>query len=508
MKDNIHVLAFATFGTSLGFRQHIFYALNPEEIEYQTFDLNTNAIIVTPNAHLYAIRKENMNGTKALSYIKYAYLADRNGSFIGNALCFVSKIALENTILAMLNESHQALKNNNTQQDRLQVNQAQEFAMPLPKDFDKLPLQCHQNLDEIYNQRPSQQNLVIYSRSAPEYLQQSFKKALFLLNKYDVVYFTESKEIIAYVKQKQIFECISEADFDTKIQSLKAEEEEQKKAYINQLQQEKTTLSQAQKNKIQNLKQEIDYLKTRHKANQISIQEAENQQTEIDKACQKQIQLLAQAILKLENLKLANHEKEQLKTDVNIAKKLFNGIVNQDVNIDFQAILESGFNHTEALKPSSNKNNRPKSEKSIFKMLSAVLAVLCLFSWAYIIFYQPALAEPESNKIALNTNVPIVEVSKLNPKPDTLLTDENCQKIAKKIRTNMPIDQVVEVVFDINPKEVKQYYQYQKEDYAQELLQRNTDCFDAKSHTFNEGSLMKYIPAYKGFRASQSLARP
>jgi hypothetical protein len=62
----------------------------------KSFDLNTNAITIYPQANLYSIRKEVANGAKALSYTQYSFAreqhSDRGGTFIGSSITFSTPI--------------------------------------------------------------------------------------------------------------------------------------------------------------------------------------------------------------------------------------------------------------------------------------------------------------------------------------------------------------------------------------------------------------------------------
>jgi hypothetical protein len=63
----------------------------------------------------------------------------------------------------------------------------------------------------------------------------------------------------------------------------------------------------------------------------------------------------------------------------------------------------------------------------------------------------------------------------------------------------MKIDEVVSVIFELNPNEIKKHFSSQKKDYKIELFSKNKKCFDIKDGDtiLNYSDTLRVIPILK-----------
>ena len=136
MKDVILIYSFGTFGSPNGFRQTPFissvYNLNRLP-DIESFDLKTSAIQLFPNSRIYAIRKETVSQTIAVSYMVYSYAQEQNstrkGSFIGVAITCIGKILPNEVIIKLLDKSINHLIEKYTENSIIKVKHSDELAL-------------------------------------------------------------------------------------------------------------------------------------------------------------------------------------------------------------------------------------------------------------------------------------------------------------------------------------------------------------------------------------------
>ena len=225
---NIYVFAFATFGNPNGFRQSAFIYDQESFVQnINVFDL-TNAIKVFPNSIVYAIRKELVNGSNAISYCIYTYAKEpqssREGSFIGSCITYANGIADEIFTISKLLNFHKALIANNTSNDVLIINHSDYFSIPesVISDFERINSNLR-DIDNIDFISESNNNLIIYSRIGKDELCDNLKKSLELLNKYNTIYFTNNRDVIEYSKQRSIYSVTDEKAFLKEVEVVQRE---------------------------------------------------------------------------------------------------------------------------------------------------------------------------------------------------------------------------------------------------------------------------------------------
>ena len=226
--NSIYFWGFATFGHPNDFRQSLFYRSNKEIANnFKIYDL-TNAIKVFPNSKLYSIRKEMIGSYKGVSYTIYTYAQEmtskRDGTFIGSSILFINEITEENQTVVKLNEFHEILIQKNTKNNILTVNHSDQFehSKNYLDEFEKNNYTLKQ-ITDIENFSYTKNNLVLNINTDPENLASFLKKSLILLNRYDTLFFTSSKEIIEYCKSKNIYSVEDENNFEKIIKNLESE---------------------------------------------------------------------------------------------------------------------------------------------------------------------------------------------------------------------------------------------------------------------------------------------
>ncbi len=231
MKSNIDLIAFGTFGIPNGFRQTSLLIKSDNFSKVKTFDLNTNAIKIFPNAKVYSIRKQLIDEIPSIAYSVYSFAkeksSDRGGTFVGASILFFENVAPESLILNCLDDFHDQLVSNiyNIKDSVIQVNHSDEFRLPTNiRDFEKISFNFRQIGD--INFIPTQKDLVVYEIIKPEL----FEKSLELLNVYDTIFFTKSDDVAKFVHEKQLLKIANQQkDFQIEIDAYRTRKEEEKK---------------------------------------------------------------------------------------------------------------------------------------------------------------------------------------------------------------------------------------------------------------------------------------
>lgn len=236
MNKNIDLVVFGTFGIPHGFRQTILSENKSISSNIKTFDLNTNAIKIFPNTKVFSIRKNQSNGKNIIAYSIYSFAkeknSDRGGTFIGSSIIFNNCIPSEDLVLNYLEEFHDELISNkkNVDNNIIQVNHSDQLHLPKKmKTSEKMALSLKE-IDDI-NFSISNKQVLIYSLIKPEL----FKKSLELLNVYDTIFITKSKDIAEFVYEKQLIKLVgNDEDFEIELQKYRVQKEEAQKRRLEQ----------------------------------------------------------------------------------------------------------------------------------------------------------------------------------------------------------------------------------------------------------------------------------
>ena len=196
----------------------------------------------------------------------------------------------------------------------------------------------------------------------------------------------------------------------------------------------------------------------------------------------------------LPNLKSTNYittlEKPKLKGNLNIEQQWQNNE------------LRSGHRRREDVEDKVYKID-------IYKVATLVLAFLLIITWVCFLFFKSNSADETEviqNQEQVDT-VPqeqeqkpdeITKIEDLKPKSNSTLNENDYKIVAKNLKRNMKLDDVVKVIFSKNPTEISSFYSGQEEIYSKHLLELNRQCFEEKEGIFYfEKDTIRQIPSYK-----------
>lgn len=517
MSNNINLIAFGTFGNPNGFKQTFFGENINKDLAtgIKTFDLNTNAIRLFPKSKVYAIRKEYVNGFNTLAYAIYTFAkeqnSDRSGTFIGSSILFINKIADEYLSIGRLNEFHENLINRNIQNDIIAVNHSDKFSVSKPKDFDKTEFYL-KNIENLNFIHFSNKNLVVYSELKPEKLSKLLNKAIDLLNVYDTIYFTDSEEVATYVHQKGIFKLVEKDGFEQEIQILNEERKQKLLSSIAEFEREKQELEDDKNNLIHQYKEQIAKNEKEHQENEQRIKESKSDLENINQFYSnfsKKIDDLTNQLKsskKLEEVKQIYNENKRIFIDgINQQKKpnFINVISEPNIKSNLRSERQSAYNH-ESYSQHKRKREREEYYKiDIFKVISFVLFILWVGTISYFLFINEkkesdTIVETQQQRVPQQIVPETTSIYELDPKPNAVLNKNDYRLVAKRLKYNTKIDEVVKAIFDHNPTDIKGNYSTQIDRYIKQLIDLNKECFEEKNGTFFfVKDTLRHIPSYK-----------
>ncbi len=527
MEDTINLIAFGTFGNPNGFKQTFFVGNKELAKSIKTFDLNTNAIKLFSNSKVYAIRKEYANGFNTIAYCVYSYAreqnSDRSGTFIGSSILYTNKIANEHITIAQLNEFHNQLINKNVSNDTISVNHSEKFSVVKPKYFDKI--EFHLREIENLNFRKNTDNyLVVFCNIQDNNLTLFFEKSIDLLNVYDTIYFTDNQEVAEFVHQKGIFKLIQNVgdkrDFDREINNLIEERQRKREHSISEFKREIQRISEDKNQTIQEFKNQIAQNERTHLDNERRLKESKE---DINKIEQFYDDFLNKTIGLINQLNHNNGKLEEVKQIHNSNKILFNNGISDLKRPHYTTTIAKpkpkGNLQTENQRQDvdyRNKNRRRQEREEfaekeykidIFKVSTIVLSVLLIITWVYFLFLKSS-SDIETaliqNQEPVNTipheqkALEMTKIEDLNPKSNSTLNENDYRIVAKSMKPNMKLDEVVKVIFTKNPTDIGNVYSGQEAIYSKHLLVLNKQCFEEKEGIcyFTKDTL-RQIPSYQ-----------
>ena len=79
-----------------------------------------------------------------------------------------------------------------------------------------------------------------------------------------------------------------------------------------------------------------------------------------------------------------------------------------------------------------------------------------------------------------------------------MLTETDYKIVAKSLKPNMKLDEVVKIIFNKNPTEIGSIYSGQEAIYSKNLIELNKKCFEEKNgiYYFTKETI-KHIPTFK-----------
>lgn len=543
--SNINLIAFGTFGNPNGFKQTFFGDSNKELSRVIiTFDLNTNAIKLFPGSSIYSIRKEIANGVNVISYSQYSFAkeqnSERSGTFIGSSVLFTNKIADEGIIISILNEFQETLINRNVKDDVILVNHSDSLSVIKPKDLDKINF----NLKEISGinfSKTSNKNLVVYCVTKPTELQPLLFKSLDLLNVYNTIYFTQSHEVAEFVAQKGIFKLDKLEDFENEIKNLIEERKKKTESSINEFEKELIRLEEDKNKMLSDFNSQIEQNEKIHKDNERKIMESK---TDLDNIKRSYLDF-TQKIRELANQLRSGRRYEDVKYLYEENKRIFIISIDELKRPNFINNIPKSKGKTELRQntyatPQPNRdrekrekqsnlrehredrsNNHEEPKLDFYKLATFILVTaIFLFTIAYLIFSGSGLentnqetqkieskideTSPKAESHVDETNPAEVkdnndETNKqLNPKSNSELAILDVQNLSKKLKYNTPLNEVVKVVYNCNPTDVKSKYLGQEDLYGIQLVNSNKNCFEERKGIYYfVHDTLRHLPCYK-----------
>lgn len=517
MNNNINLIAFGTFGNPNGFRQTFFIGNRELSKSIKTFDLNTNAIKLFPGASIYAIRKEYADGHNIISYSGYSFAkeqnSERSGTFIGSSILFTGKIAEENITIKVLNEFQENLCDKNVINDVISVNHSDQFSVSKPSDFDKTEYHLKEIEDLNFIQN-SNKVLVVFCETKPDKLQSYFRQSIDLLNVYDTIYFTQSKEVAEFVAQKGIFKLIQNVvdkkEFEQEIQALQAERKRKIEASISDFEKEISRLEEDKNKTLNEFKEQIDRNEQVHQENEKKIRESKNDLEQVKNIYSD----FSSKIKDYSNQLRSGRKLDDVKKLYNENKRIFIDSVQQVKRPNFinnisKAKANTGLrNEVQPFTTHDNRWNnqykyREKKEYKLdhFKKVTLVLSILLLVAISGLVWLQFFKIQKKEivHEEQTTTEKPIENVvAELNPKPNGEVDFSTKDKINEKLMKRSKIDSVTNFIFKANPSSINEYYKYQKKDYSNILFEKNKESFKISE---NNDTLyikdLKNIPNYQ-----------
>jgi hypothetical protein len=519
MNNSVNLIAFGTFGNPNGFTQ-TFFAGNPNVSKnVKTFDIR-GAILIYPNSTLYSIRKEHKNGYNMIAYSIYTYAQEptstRGGSFIGSSILFVDKIAEENIIINNLNEFHNNLTNKNVQDDVIMVNHSENFDVKncKPVDFDKVNFHLRE-IDYLNFAQTTNKVLIVSCYTTPNELKDFFKKSIDLLNVYDTIYFSQNREVIEFSLGKGIFKVVDEKGFQNEIQKLAEERLRKIEASIDNFRREKQKLEDDRKRIFDEYKKQIEHNEKQHQENKRKIEESKNELNSINQKYEAYSKKIDESINRLKVsdkldsvLQIHNENKRNFIDSINrkVPPDFLNSIPKPNTKTDLttspQPLQAKGF-----YEDNYDQEKQSKGKRGIDVFIVTTLALLLL--WIGTLVYFLIFNKPEKETVYTNEqqetttkaeNIPSesTSIQELNPKPNGELSENDYRLVAKKIKYNTSVSEVVEIIFNNNPTDIKSHYGTQKEIYSKQLIYQNQNCFEDKNGIFYFAKdTLKHIPSYK-----------
>ncbi|MEN9547699.1 MAG: hypothetical protein RIR12_290 [Bacteroidota bacterium] len=524
--ENVHFFAFATLGHPSDFQQACLLSTkNKLAHKIKLFEL-THAIKVFPKSKLYSVRFERINGEVYISYSIYTYtkelLSDRDGTFIGSSFLFSNEVPDESIVIENLVKFHNIITSKNVKDDRLLINHVKDFTLPksIYNDFNSITFNATK-LDSNLELSNSNSSIVVWSTELN--LANSFKKVVELFEKYDTIYLTESKEIAEFARSRGIYKTINKTDFINEINTLSEERNRKRELSISEFKIEIQRIDEAKKQTILEYKNLIEQNERAHLENDRKLKESKDNITKIEQFFD---DFLNKTNLLINHLSNNSGKLDEVKQAHNRNKTLFNNGISdfKRPNYNITSISKpkpKGNLHVEherqVLEQSASQKNIQNWEKDekitykvdIFKLATFVLSFLLLLTWIYFLFIK-------SNSKTVNPIIPkrevvtnsstehgyesssIDSIADLNPISNSILNENDYRIVASKLKTNMRLDSVVNLIFHLNPKEINTYYSNQAELYGKYLVQKNQNCFlfNNESYYFITDTL-KTIPAYK-----------
>ncbi|MEN4760848.1 hypothetical protein ABEG63_10990 [Chryseobacterium sp. C39-AII1] len=506
MSSSYFFCAFGTFGNPNGFRQSLLGGNAELSKQIKTFDLKTDAIKLFPNTKLYGIRKEAAAGQNIISYSIYTFAKEQNsergGTFVGSSLIFLNTSANENLIIDVLNEFHTNLENKNVQNETFIVNHSKDFSVSKPKDFDKIGLN-EKPLDDLNFSQSTGNYLVVYCKTEPSQLQELFNRTTVLLNVYDMIYFTDAKEIAEFVNQKGIFKIVEIPGLNNEIKKFDDEQKSLLEKTTHSYENEKQKLEDERKLLISELENKIQLNEKKHAENSVKIEESKKKVKAVNANFNEFELKLNECISKLKS----GEKLVVIKQFHQENKKIFTEKINQNSRIESLSSLSSSSatkqrspslvmssSSDEVLSGYSKQPVKSRGNSPVFIIISIILGLSVI---GMLVFYfmfskegKSFISSPAEENYAGNSVKDTIkqeieeftEQNHLNPFPNSTLNENDVAFTGRKLNTEIKMDSVLKIIYKENPTTIQEYYKHQKKDYAEYLYNGNSGKFEIRNN--------------------------
>jgi hypothetical protein len=322
--------------------------------------------------------------------------------------------------------------------------------------------------------------------------------------------------VATFVNQKKIFKLANnETVFEQEIQILQEERKQKTQSSIIEFENERQKLEADRKKLNEDYTDQIVQNIKKHEENKRKIDESKSELNKINQKYSIYSRKIEESISSLRS-----GQKLEVVRQLHIANKnIFINSINQQLPLNFINGISTPNLKTElrqSLQPSqyksfeensfSHEQKRWQNRKlAKFKLLTFILFLL----WIGTLIYHLTFTHSETNDIDEQPHektIPIIESPKaesiplkeLNPKPNSELSLNDYKIVAKKISKDMPINEIVQIIFEANPTEIRNNYSAQIELYTKMVYERNKDCFkvDSTKYYFIKDTL-RHIPSYK-----------
>jgi hypothetical protein len=430
-------------------------------------------------------------------------------------------LAPEHLTIKVLSEFHKNLISKNLDNDVIKVNHSDLLKFELPESSDFEIANCRE-ISQLKISSLTNKVSLIFRDSRSENLEIELKRAIELLAKYDVIYFTQSLEIAQFVDRKGIFKVMRSERVIDEIRELEEYRRKEKEKVINYFEVEKNRLLEEKNRKISEYQNQIEDNERIQKENEIIIRKSKDEINLIKQVYDDFIKRISEisdqlksggSFDKLKNLYNENKNEfirsvQELKP-FNPIKKLSNYKIKTDLEFERTSERHQGANKK------GKPNKYPSSECNCKDEIAILKHNLIFFKWAFIVVLivflfcgvMTFLLTKESGTKKLGTEQIFepanIEDAKselpLSPAPNGYLEASEVDKL--RLIAGASLSDVVDKIFELNPNDIQSKYNEQKAQYRRLLHDKNKRSFQVSSDNEHKilynGTKLEFVPCLK-----------
>lgn len=490
------ILGHATFGHPNDFRQSVIFANVKDTAKnynfLKIFDLS-NAIKVFPGESLYCMRKEMNENVSYISFTIYSFANEknskRNGTFIGTSIVFKKYLPKIDVIINALHYYHQELKSKNVVNGKLIIEHSNQFIKPEKVEYNLESTQANYIIQNLFVEKINN-SLLFYIPKDNKELMNNLELSLNLLDKFNELYFSSNLSTVQYTQSKGLYllkEITSLRDMANKIQ-----------VEINQKNEQLLQKIASKNNEVAG-KLKADLQKTHGiiRENELKLSEYQKRNKSNSEIIHKYKDIINHFENESKNIisSFRKHEIDEntLKSNINnLHAKLNRDCTNLPTpyNIVQEHAVRGETQYLHLKKQNTEVRSVETDNKgfgiNIFEILTFVLAILLIGSWLFFIFSEPEESDTEINGPTIETQI-------------GTLSSDDLKLVNDKLQPNVEIDTVVQIIFNNNPHDVKEYFSKHKDNFTTLLREKNESSFDKSTngkYVYN-GRALKNIPMKK-----------